>query len=417
MRPLRRGTNLSRVAGFNEAVVIDSIRRARQGLSRVEISEQTGLSPQTVSNITRRMLESELLREGTRVTSGKGKPRTPLRLNPRGRFALGVHLDPLITTIVLLNLRGDMVASVRWSTPVDDPPDQVLRQIADAIPSVLADAGVDRAAVAGIGFASPGPVDSVHGLVVDPPHLSAWRNVPVVQQLGDYTGLPVELDKDVIAALVGERWAGAAMGHSNATFLYLSTGIGLGVAVDDAVVRGLTGNAGDIGHLVVDDRGPLCYCGLRGCLGVTFSPSALVQLALREGAVAPEHADGVRSGDRAVIDLAFRELCDRMHDGDPAAHRVVEESVRPLAKAISTVANLFDTELLVLGGPTWTRCGDAYLDQLRRLVAPTIVRGAIGRPLEIVGTALGEDVIAVGAACLVLDNAFAPALSAIALED
>lgn len=409
MRPLRRGTNLSRVAGFNEAVVIDAVRRARNGLSRVEISEQTGLSAQTVSNIVRRMLESSLLLEGDRINQGPGKPRTPLTLDPTGRYAIGVHLDPLVTTVVLVNLCGDVAAATQRPTPADAEPDDIIADIAGTISALIERAGVPAHLVAGVGLASPGPIDIEAGTIIDPPPLPRWRNVPAVQQLARSVGLPVVFDKDVIAGAVGERWKGATLGHANSLFLYLSTGVGVGVAVDDSIMRGATGNAGDVGHLIVDENGAPCSCGRRGCIRVTLSPRALIDRAVAAGVLDGTHLDATRSADPARVDESFGALCALVDAADPGALRLIDASAGQLTKAITTLADLFDTEVVALGGPTWMRLRTVYLPLLSELV---------GRhsPVEVVGTALGDDAIAIGAACLVLDHAFAAAVSAIALE-
>ncbi|MCW3158048.1 ROK family protein [Micropruina sonneratiae] len=416
MRALRRGTNLSRVAGFNEAVVIDAIRRARDGLSRVEVAEQTGLSAQTVSNIVRRMLESGLLLEGDRVTRGLGKPRTPLTLDPQGRYAVGVHLDPLFVTVVVVSLRGEVVAHMRMPSPAQVEPTRVIADLAEAVPALLDEAGVPGELVAGVGVAAPGPIDVANGSVLAPPHLPRWRYVPVVDELAAQLGLPVLLDKDVVAGAIGERWTGATLGQAHSLFLYLSTGIGLGVADNDSIIRGSTGNAGDIGHLNVDDNGPLCECGRRGCLGATLSPAALVEQAVQSRLLAGRHLEAVHASDPVRVDESFAELCALVDAGEPGALVLVDASARQLAKAISTLANLFDTDAVAIGGPTWMRLRGVYLPRLEALVAADLLGRPGDRPVALVGTVLGDDVIAVGAACLVLDRAFAPAVTAIALE-
>lgn len=415
MRPLRRGTNLSRVAGFNEAVVIDAVRRARDGLSRVEISEQTGLSAQTVSNIVRRMLEAGLLLEGDRVTHGLGKPRTPLLLHPNGRHAIGVHVDPLVTTLVLVNLRGDLAGHRQLPSPANRDPAEALAEIADAIPGLLADAGVTLETVAGIGLASPGPVDVTRGRIVDPPHLASWHDIPAVELLEAATGLPVVLDKDVIAAAVGERWTGATLGHAHSLFMYLSTGIGLGIAIDDAIIRGSTGNAGDIGHLIVDDQGPLCTCGMRGCIGVTLSPAALIERAIGVSALGGSHLDAVRSADPARIETSFDAFCELLDAGDAKVATIVEESAKQLAKGLTVLANLMDTDVIAVGGPTWMRLREHVLPRLIGEGSTLPVHAAGYRPVTVVSTALGDDATAIGAACLVLDRAYVPAVGSIAL--
>lgn len=410
---LRRGTNLARIAGFNEAVIIDAIRRSRGGLSRVELTELTSLSAQTISNICRRMIETGLILEGERVVTGVGKPRTLLTLNPAGQYAVGVHLDPLVMTFVVLDFTGSVVAHSQQPTPTAASPDEVMDDVTEAINDLVASTGIDESSIAGIGFASPGPIDTQAGVILDPPHLPGWRNVPLRDHLRETTDLPVLLDKDVIAAAVGERWAGATMGYANSVFVYLSTGIGVGITIDDTVVRGFSSNAGDIGHLVVDPDGPLCECGLRGCIGAALSPAAFVAGAV-ERDVLP--ASTLRAGsDPAKLDKAFDRLLSRAEEGDEAALEVIRISAVRLAKAVDTLANLVDTEVVAFGGPTWTRLSEHYLRLVPDLVSGHLVRGALG-PLRLRGTALGEDVVAIGAACLVLDRAFSPHAASFALS-
>lgn len=403
----RKGTNLSRIAGFNETVLIDAIRRSRSGLSRVELTALSGLSAQTVSNICRRMIDSGLLIEGERIVTGMGKPRTLLSLNPLGQYAIGVHLDPLAMTFVVLDFTGEVVAHSQVHTPTAAAPDEVIRQVSRAIDDLVEVAGVDHSKIAGIGFASPGPIDIREGVILDPPHLPGWRNVPLVKHLRETTELPVVLDKDVIAAAVGERWAGATVGYANSMFIYLGTGVGVGVTVDDAVVRGFSGNAGDIGHLLVDPDGPLCNCGLHGCLGDSLSPASLVQEAAARGIVLSSALTRPPSRDPEHVNELLDEFCAQARRGEGAAVELLERAAGRLAKTVSTLVNLFDSEVVALGGPTWSKLGDEILPRLPDLVQSGIVRGKLGG-VRIVGTKLGEDVVAVGAACLVLDRTFSP---------
>lgn len=113
----RRGTNLPRMGDFNLTVILEAIRRSSGGLSRVELAQIVGLSPQTISNISRRLLDQQLIMEAGKEGSGPGKPRTILRLNPAGMYAVGVHLDPAVITFVVLDLLGDVVRHSRMATP------------------------------------------------------------------------------------------------------------------------------------------------------------------------------------------------------------------------------------------------------------------------------------------------------------
>ena len=283
-RAVRRGTNLDRVGEFNDTVVLAAIRRAEQRLSRVELAAATGLSGQAISNITRRLLDAGLVREAGRLMgAGLGKPRTLLELEPTGQYAVGVHLDPAVVTVVVLDLTGQVVARSRTETPAADDPGVLIDGIAKTIENLIAEADVPRERVVGVGIAAPGPIDVERGVVVDPPNLAAWHLVPLRDALRERTGLPVLLDKDVTAAASAEKWAGGPNGQGSFVFFYLGTGVGAGLVIGDEVIRGSTSNVGEIGHVIVDPDGPLCYCGRRGCVGETSQPRYLVQQAVQAG--------------------------------------------------------------------------------------------------------------------------------------
>ncbi|MFD7159175.1 ROK family transcriptional regulator [Kribbella sp. NPDC059898] len=395
----RRGTNLDRVGGFNDAVVLDAIRRSEQ-LSRVELAEATGLSGQAISNIARRLLDAGLVREaGVLRGAGLGKPRTLLELEPAGRYAVGVHLDPSVVTVVLLDLTGEVVAR----RPVDqyaDDPDLLIDGIAKTIEEVIASSGAPRDRVSGVGIAAPGPIDVDRGVVVDPPNLSTWHLVPLCDQLQERTGLPVVLDKDVTAAAAAEKWAGQG---GSFVFFYLGTGVGAGLVIGDEVVRGSSSNVGEIGHVIVDPDGPVCYCGRRGCVGEASQPRYLVQQAVRAGVL----ADGIDLDDRPAVDEAFARLCTLAADGAAGAQQIVVQLAVRIAKVVEDVANLLDLDRVVFGGPHWEHLAPVLNDAVRTALDGRFLLQAV-HPFEVTGTALGTDVGAIGAASLVLDRTFSP---------
>ncbi|NQD90507.1 ROK family transcriptional regulator, partial [Paenarthrobacter sp. CM16] len=173
---------------FNLTVILEAIRRSAQGLSRVELAQIVGLSPQTISNISRRLLDQQLIVEAGKEGSGPGKPRTILRLNPAGMYAIGVHLDPAVITFVVLDLLGDVVRHSRMSTPGGDPAG-VITSIAEQIKVLVEESGVDASKIAGLGVAVPGPIDLNEGSVVEPPLLTRWNRVRIREALSEATGL------------------------------------------------------------------------------------------------------------------------------------------------------------------------------------------------------------------------------------
>lgn len=399
----RRGTNLPAMGDFNQSVILDAIRRAPKGLSRVQLVPATGLSAQTISNICRRLIDAGFILEAGKESTGPGKPRTMLVVNPEGRYALGVHLDPTVMTFVMLDLTGAVVMRVRKPTPTETDPAKIINKIVREVSKLIASSGVDKSRIAGVGIAAPGPIDSVLGTVVDPPHLTGWHRVPLRDAMADATGLPAILDKDVTAAAIAEMWAGGSNGTGSFCFFYLGTGIGVGLVVDDLVVRGSSGNAGEIGHIVTDPNGPPCFCGLRGCIEVTCMPQALVQEAEDLGVL-----DDSRVGnDTTSVDARFTQLCDAANDGNVIAIEIIERSAVRLSRAVAVVANVLDVDRVVFGGPFWARLSEYYLRKIPELLGELRAARRIHH-ITLSGSVVGDDVAAVGAACLVLDRALAP---------
>jgi predicted NBD/HSP70 family sugar kinase len=407
----RRGTNLPAVGGFNQAVILDLIRRVPAGMSRVQLAERSGLSSQTISNVTKRLLDEGLITEAGRHISGRGKPRVILQLDPGSRMAIGVHLDPTVITYVALNLRGEVIAHARERTPEATRPDEVIASIAASIADLVKSADLDRDRILGLGIAAPGPIDLVRGVVVDPPLLEGWRDVPLRNALGKATDLPVILEKDVNAAVVAELWTRPDEAHDHFAFFYLGTGIGIGLAVAGEVVRGSTGNAGDGGTLHVS------YADLPSrrrsdMIGHLATPQYLVSQAAELGAIgtAPDLSD------LAAVDDAYSELVIRADLGDPAAVKVMSRAAALISSVLVSVVNLLDVDEIVFGGPAWARAAHLLRPEIVDQINNSPERGA-RHPVAVGDATVGEDVAAVGAACLVLDRLLSPRPSTLLIAD
>ncbi|MDT0232944.1 MULTISPECIES: ROK family transcriptional regulator [unclassified Curtobacterium] len=417
----RRGANLPSIGGFNRTVVLDAVRRSPDGLSRVELAARTGLSAQTVSNVTRFLIEAGMIVESGTVVSGRGKPRTILRLEPGSRYAVGVHVDPAVVTYVLLDLAGTVVAASTTSTPTADDPSEVVRTIASAVDGLVADAGVAVDSVLGVGIASPGPIDVEAGIVVDPPFLPRWRDVPLRDALAEATGYPVLLEKDVTAAAVGEMFLAGESSARNFAFVYFGTGFGVGLVVDHEPLRGVGSNAGDAGHIMVDQgslAGTPDGSGTRGEVGAAVAPDRLVRIARSRGlalsggaAVAEADADA----DVDAVNAAWDELAAAIADGDDTAVTLAADAGTVMGNAVVLIVNLLDIDRVVFGGPFWSRIASAALPAARTAI--------VGSPLlvpkhavQVVESDRGADVAAVGAACLVLDAALSPRASTLLIR-
>jgi predicted NBD/HSP70 family sugar kinase len=393
-----RGSNLPRLADYNQAVVLDLVRRD-PGRSRADLQRVSGLASQTISNITRRLIDTGMIRESAPGDTSRGRPSIPLSVDPDGACAVGVHVDPARLTVLLLDIAGAIRDRRELRTPQSPHPDDTTALIASTVEEMIRASGVDRARVLGLGVAVPGPLDVRTGVMIAPPQLPAWRHVRLRADLHDATGLPVLLDKDVTAAATAELRASAA---SDVLFLYLGSGVGAAIVSEGRVLRGVSNNIGEIGDILVDpDAEDLGWGGRRGGLAAACVPEALVIQAAQAGLMPlPDLADYL------ALDDALTRLSELAGGGDPVAAELLARAARRVASGIAVLVNLLDVPRVVLGGPAWNRLRAAFLPVLEDAVQRELV---VARPgLEVVGSAVGEQIAAQGAAELVLDSALAP---------
>jgi predicted NBD/HSP70 family sugar kinase len=384
----RTGTNLPKVGQYNRAVVLDQIQLA-DGISRVEIAESTGLTPQTVSGIVRRLITEGIVREDGATVSSGGKPRTRLRVNADAGLAVGVHFDPFQLSCVVTDLLGRPLVKLQQPVVPGASPAEITATIAGLVGDLLATAGVARDRVLGLGLATPGPIDQSLGALVGPPQLMGWTRVALKDMLVEATGLPVTLDNDATAAAIGECWAGAGRGVADFAYFFFGAGVGGGLILDNQVYRGGSMNAAEFGHQSVQPDGPECYCGNHGCLESLISPNALVA------------ASGLGSYD------ALRQGAA---DGDPAAVKVVEAAAAHLATAVVNVANILDIDLVVLGGHGLRHLETRFRDATAHALATRPLARNI-RTVRVEVSPLGADAAMVGAAALVLHTTYSPQVS------
>jgi predicted NBD/HSP70 family sugar kinase len=210
---------------------------------------------------------------------------------------------------------------------------------------------------------------------------------------------------------VAELWMSSAHERDDFMFFYYGTGVGIGLAIAHEAVRGATNNAGDAGHIIVDPDGPVCSCGHRGCLGDSIMPRALVESAIASGLIVGPSG---RLGGREV-DEGFARIAASAAAGDPGATELLETMAARISVAVVTIANLLDLDTVVFGGPYWNRITAPVLDRVTALVnaSPALVTP---HPIATTTSRTGDDVAAVGAACLVLDDALSPRPSALLIS-
>lgn len=401
-----RGSNLLRLADYNQAVVLDLIRR-EPGQSRADLQRNSGLASQTISNITRRLIDAEMIRESAPSDAVRGRPSIPLVVNGAGAFAVGVHVDPARLTILLLDVSGEVLHRRELPTPQATNPGEVTTLIAVSAGRLIREAGIDRDRVLGLGIAVPGPLDLRTGVVLDPPQLPMWRDVRLRADLHDATGMPVLLDKDVTASATAELRNSAV---SDFLFVYLGSGVGASVVTAGQVLRGASNNIGEIGDILVDPTAEdLGWSGKRGGLAAACVPEALaIQAAQANLITLPDLTDYL------AIDDACSTLFDLVAGGDAAAAAILDRAARRVAVGIGVLVNFIDVPRVVLGGPTWSRLSGTFLPVLEDAVRRELVVSR--EAFTVVGSTVGEHIAAQGAAELVLDHFLTPHASALVID-
>ncbi|MFJ8533185.1 ROK family protein [Streptomyces sp. NPDC093591] len=263
----RHSMRLGALRSHNAALVLDLLRTAGpEGISRLELAERTGLTPQAVSKITARLREDGLAAEAGRRASTGGKPRTVLRLVPGAGHAVGLHLDRDELTAVLCDLTGAVVAERRAPLDLGAGADTVVERAVREVEGLADGSSRPPGAVLGVGVALPGPLDHRRGVLHRVTGFPEWNGFPLRDVLARRLSLPVLVDKDTNAAALGLAVGGAAGAFASFAYLHFGAGLGGGLVIGGVVHRGTRTGAGEFGHQVVQLDGPPCGCGNRGCV-------------------------------------------------------------------------------------------------------------------------------------------------------
>ncbi|AKV88051.1 ROK family transcriptional regulator [Microbacterium sp. CGR1] len=383
--------------------MVDLIRSAGP-ISRTELTQATGLTQPSVSNIVRRLIEAGLVRESGRAASQGGKPRTLLEINASAKYGIGIQLGFESITLVATDVRGGVVGRQLVNGAGSAPPDEVTARIAALYRDFVDAVDLLPASIAGVAVVAPGPIAQVGGVLLGPPTLSRWDEFPLKQALQSAIDAPVIVDNDAAAAAVGEFWSRQVSRTESFACIYMGTGIGAGMVLDSALYRGSSSNAGELGHISIDADGVPCHCGNRGCLERYAAPEA-VMLAAHEvrGALSD-----LRLGfDPETLSRDFDQLARAAISGHATALGLLQRSADHIASATVTLSNLLDLDRLVLAGPGMAVAGSLYTRTIRsRLEQSFFARRA--HPILVELSANPRDTAAIGAASLVLQGTIAP---------
>ncbi|MCC7104887.1 MAG: ROK family protein [Chloroflexi bacterium] len=253
---------------------------------------------------------------------------------------------------------GGVLGEDRRPTEAGTGESAVIGRMVESLRAAIKQSRLDPATIKALGVSAAGPTDFEHGILLEPPNLPGWQEVPLAARLRELTGLPTVLENDANCAAVGEWRLGAGRGTRHMIYMTVSTGIGGGLILDGRLYRGADGTAGEIGHMIVDAEGPPCGCGMRGCLEAVASGTAIGRMA-REAA-----ADGRSARLREIAareELDARDVAEAAEAGDEAAREVIARAGRYLGLGLAGLINLFNPESIVVGGGA-SRIGPRLLE-------------------------------------------------------
>ena len=354
--------------------------RDRGSASRADLARVTGLSRSTVSTLVTDLQSSGLVveREPDDRPSVQGRPPTLLALDQSAGLVLGINFGHDQVQVAIADLSRTILAERAQRLDVDRAAREALTTAVALTGEAVAEAGLDadRILCAGVGLS--GPIDRATGTVHAGKILPGWDGILPVAELEARLQLPVHLDNDANLGALAEVTLGAGVGVRDAVYVMVSGGIGAGLILNGEIYRGAGGTAGELGHVLVDESGPICRCGNRGCLETMAGGPAIVELLRRS------HDD----------DLTLERVIELAIEGDSGARRAIGDAGRVLGRSVATMVNAFNPELIVVGG-YMAAAGDVLLDPLREAVnryaiqsAAQVVRitaGVLGDRAEVLG--------------------------------
>lgn len=370
--------------------------------SRAELGEAVGLSKSKVAVELDRLVDFGFVDVVGLAASRGGRRSQMVALSDRIRF---VGIDIGATSIDVAVTDGELRLLAHSAEPADvrEGPNAVLDQALDLVAKVRAGL-TDPAgeALYGVGVGVPGPVSQGEGALVAPPIMPGWSHFPVRDMLGAALGAPVMVDNDVNIMALGELHAGTARSVSDMLFVKIGTGIGCGIVVGGQVYRGMTGSAGDIGHIQVEETGPVCSCGNTGCLEACFGGAAVARDAEAAARSGRSGWLGDRLEDGATLTAA--DVAAAAAAGDPFSIQLVRSGGHRLGRVLASLVSFFNPGLVVIGGGL-AGLGHPLLAEIRSVVYRRSLPLATGN-LPIVLSELGGTAGVIGAARLVSESVF-----------
>lgn len=324
--------SFSLMKNMNTTLILNIIRENKE-ISRANVAKMSGLTPATVTNITGELISMGLICEAQRGESKGGRKPVMLRIIEDAYYVIGVYMGSKVIEIVLSDIEANIIKDVQIKNLSGMTQETALSEIIRIIKELIDQSSKP---VIGIGVGIHGLVKKDEGIAIFSPNLG-WENVRVKDILMSEFELPVIVDNDVRAMTLGERLAGSAKHISDFILVYVGSGIGGSIVLNDKLYDGATGVAGEFGHTTLIPDGPKCSCGNHGCFQALASEGAML-----------DHYKKLSHRENENID--FLTLLALYNDDDPAAKESIHEGARYIGLGIANLINIFNPSLVILSG-------------------------------------------------------------------
>lgn len=310
------------------------------------------------------------------------------------KYYLGIDLGGTNIAAGVVDEEYRIIAKAKTPTLRHRTAEEIVNSMADVASEAVKEAALSLEDIESIGVGSPGTVDSDRGIIVYANNIG-FLNTPVGDMLFEKLGRPVYVENDANAAAYGEFVAGSAKDANSAVCITLGTGVGGGIIIDGKIYSGFNYAGAELGHTVIEVDGAECTCGRRGCFEAYSSATGLIRMTKEAMDAHPESKMHEMMGDHISGRLAF----NAMRANDSAAAGVVEKYIKYLAAGITNVINIFQPEVLCIGGGVCNE-GSALLDPLKKIISQEVYTRRSDKNTEIVIASLGNDAGIIGAAFL-----------------
>lgn len=384
-----------------EIAALDAIRAQGQ-TTRAAVAAALGLSMAMTARLVARLHEAGLVREAGRLTvAGRGRQALLLEIQPRAAYVAAVDIGTEVIHLLIADLHGEPLTYREAPSALlaNKSQAEIVAALAALVHEAVRAAAIPPARLVAAGVAVTGVIDSERGVCLVRSNTPGWDNFHLAAQLGAALGLPVRLEETARAKAVAELRSGAAQGAEHFLFVDVGLAIGAGIVIEGQPLRGVSGLAGELGHVTVDPDGALCRCGNRGCIQATASARALIAQAaelLERGVFSS------LSGRQEALTLA--DLAAAAAQGDKMALGLLTEAGECLGEAISMALNLLGFDLVVLGGAL-AQCSPVVLEAATRIVRLRVLP-MVPRERRLVHSTLGRDAAARGVALQAIDWLF-----------